>query len=107
MALLTLKENTLLPMITLFDGRELAKGDKAAVDTILGIRFLGDAHVDVKFTSKDKDALLNLTDDQLTFLKDGLNYDSNLDAKQVVAKLIIKKPKSTMKKVVDTVVGNE
>ena len=107
LAKVTLKDNHPVGRITLFTGDTLLQGESVFVSTLDALRMVNDYHVDIKFTKKDKDNLLNLPPSKLGALIANLGLDDDTTASQVVAKLVISKPKSKVKKVVESVTGGE
>lgn len=107
LAKVTLKDNHPVGRITLFTGDTLLQGESVFVSTTDALRMVNDNHVDIKFTKKDKDNLLNLAPSKLGALIANLGLDDDTTASQVVAKLVISKPKSKVKKVVESVTGGE
>ena len=107
MAKVTLKDNHPVGRITLFTGDTLLQGGSVFVSTLDALRMVNDSHVDIKFTKKDKDNLLNLSPSKLGGLIANLGLDDDTTASQLVAKLVISKPKSKIKSVVESVTGGE
>ena len=107
LAKVTLKDNHPVGRITLFTGDTLLQGGSVFVSTLDALRMVNDSHVDIKFTKKDKDNLLNLSPSKLGGLIANLGLDDDTTASQLVAKLVISKPKSKIKSVVESVTGGE